>query len=80
MDILANFSIKLSQEQLTQLITKEAERAAGRKVKKVHWNIRGYTPGDRPGDAGTEASASVTVDLGEEIVRPGGGASQWENR
>lgn len=68
MDILANFSVKLSQEQLTQLITQTVEKESGRKVKAVHWHIQGYEHGDRPFDPGTPASASVTVDLGEEKV------------
>lgn len=78
MDILANFSVKLSQEQLTQLITQAVEKESGRKVKAVHWNIRGYDPGDRPFDVGTPASASVTVDLGDEIFNPK--SVDWDDR
>lgn len=79
MDILANFSVKLSQEQLTQLITQAVEKESGRKVKAVHWNIKdSYTSYHwRDGDT-TPASASVTVDLGDEIFNPK--SVDWNDR
>lgn len=68
MNILANYSIKLTQEQITAILTEEAEKQSGRKVTKVTWNIQGYERGDRPYDIGTEASAKVTIELGENVV------------
>ncbi len=87
MDILANFSVKLSQEQLTQLITQTVEKETGRKVKAVHWHIKdSYTSMHWRDGESTPGGASVTVDLGEEIVKtPYRNSSQfsdskWEDR
>jgi hypothetical protein len=70
MDILANYSIKLTQEQITAILTEEAEKQSGRKVTKVTWNIQGANYGDRPFDVGTPASAKVTIELGTAPYRP----------
>lgn len=69
MDILANYSIKLTQEQITAILTEEAEKQSGRKVTKVTWNIQGADYGDRPFDVGTPANAKVTIDLGESTYK-----------
>jgi hypothetical protein len=69
MDILANYSIKLTQEQITAILTEEAEKQSGRKVTKVSWDIRGHERGDRPFDMDTPASAKVTIELGESTYK-----------
>lgn len=78
MDLLANFSVKLDQAQIEQVITKAVEQQTGRKVRSINWNIQGYEPGDRPFDTGTPASASITVDLGGENVKSRRISSQWD--
>jgi hypothetical protein len=70
MNILANYSIKLTQEQITAILTEEAEKQSGRKVTKVTWDIRGAEYGDRPFDVGSPASAKVTIELGESPYKP----------
>lgn len=70
MNILANYSIKLTQDQITAILTEEAEKQSGRKVTKVTWNVRGADRGDYPFDPGTPASASVTIELGESAYTP----------
>lgn len=65
MNLLKNFSVKLTQEELTQLIHETVERQTGRKVKNVWFNIA-----DSYDDRYSFAPArirEVTVDLGEEV-------------
>lgn len=68
MDILASYSIKLTQDQITAVLTEAAEKQSRRKVEKVVWDIRGADPGDYPFDPGSPANAKVTIELGAPIT------------